>query len=250
MPRTAKLPPGLWKRGGIYYARFTHNGQTVRKRLSSDLTVAKRALNDLRARADAGDFGLVSNDYPFADLKAEFLRWAKQATRNAGDYERDLKRFESYAKVQSVQQITASYVDGYREWRLSQRVGAIAGKEWEKATGRTVSPRTVNREVGTLHNMLNLGVRRILIGVNPLLGMKPLPAGEARKERRALSVAEVEAIFREAPEYLRTILRLFCSTGLRRNELTELRFSDVDFERQCITIRASIAKSKSPAKCR
>src|SRR5262245_40564533 len=114
MPRTAQLPPGLIKRGSVYYARFTHNGREIKKRLSSDLGVAKRALNDLRARADAGDFGLVSNDYPWAELKAEFLRWARQATRNAADYERDLKRFESYAKLQSVRQITAAYVDGYR----------------------------------------------------------------------------------------------------------------------------------------
>ena len=187
---------------------------------------------------------MTDNDYEWADLRAEFLRWANQAVRNAGDYARDLDRFEAYLKVKSLRQVDHSYIVGYRNWRLSQVVGTVAGKEWEKADGRKVSPRTVNREVATLQNMLNKGVEWKRIGVNPIAGVKPLRSEDPRKQRRSLTVEEAESIFREAPAYLRPILRLFCSTGMRRSELTDLRFSDVDFDSRCITIRVSIAKSK------
>jgi hypothetical protein len=74
MPRKRKLPLGLWKRGDTYYAKFSHGGRTVRKRLSSDYDVACEALNSIRARADRGDFDLIDNDYKWEELKAEFLR--------------------------------------------------------------------------------------------------------------------------------------------------------------------------------
>ena len=244
MARTKKLPKGLWKRGNIYYARFRHGGRMVQKRLSSDLDVAKVALNDLRARADKGDLGIIDNDCPWTDLKERFLRWAKQAVRNPGDYKRDLERFEAYCRVQSVRQIDQDYVVGYREWRLSQNKGAVAGKEWQRAAGKRVSPRTVNREVGTLQNMLNKGVDWKMIGLNPLAALKPLRHDEPTKDRRSLSAAEVELIFANAPDWLRKPLRLFASTGIRRNELVSLRITDVDFERRCIVIRASVAKSR------
>ena len=86
MARTKKLPPGMCKRGCTYYARFRHAGRYVRKRLSSDFKAACDILAELRARASRGDFGLVDNDYRWADLKVEFLRWAKQALREPEAY--------------------------------------------------------------------------------------------------------------------------------------------------------------------
>jgi integrase len=107
-----------------------------------------------------------------------------------------------------------------------------------------VSARTGNREVGTLQNMLNKAVAWGRIASKPIADVKPLKSDERRKERRSLSVEEVEEIFRKAPEHLKLALRLFCSTGLRRGELVDLRFDDVDFEGRYITVRASVAKSR------
>jgi hypothetical protein len=188
MARTRKLPPGMWKRGTVYYARFRHKGIVTTKRLSADFDVAKTLLNELRVRADRADFGIVGNDYLWDDLKAEFLRWARQSVRNPEVYERDLRHFEKYSRVQSVRQVTPTWVVGYREWRLSQSIRAIAGQTL--VTDRTVSPRTVNREVATLQNMLNKAVAWNRIGSNPLTSFAPLDHDSPRKQRRALAVEE------------------------------------------------------------
>lgn len=243
MGRPRKLPEGMWQRGGTYYARFRANGQEVRKRLSTDFEAAKTILNDLKARADKQDFGIVDNAYPWDDLKAEFLRWAKQAVRSPGDYRRDLQRLEKYMRVLSVRQITLDYAYGYREWRLAQTI-VVRGKDGKlRDTGKLVCPRTVNKEVGTLRNMLAKGVAWKRIALNPLADLKPLRHDSPRKVRRALSGGEVEAIFTAAPDWLRPALRLFATTGIRHGELVELLFSDVDFERRTITVRAEIAKN-------
>jgi integrase len=244
MGRIKKLPSGMWKRGDAYYARFRHKGQLVRRKLATDFSAAKDILNEMKARASRGDFGLLDNNYRWEDLKAEFLRWARQAVRNPGEYDRDLERFEKYLKVHSIRQIDQNYVLGFREWRLVQTIRAIVGQKVSEELARTVSPRTVNREVATLHNMLNKGVEWKRIGSNPIAGVEPLRNDDPRKSRRALSLAEVESLFEYAPAWLLPVLRLFCASGLRHNELVDLRFSDIDFDRQCLTIRPAVAKNK------
>jgi integrase len=243
MARPQKLPPGMTKRGTTYYACFRHDGRLVRKRLSSDFAAAKTILNDLRARADRQDFGIVDNAYPWDDLKAEFLRWAKQAIRRPDDFNRDLGRFEKFQRVATCRQIDQSYIVAFRAWRLAQDKGAIAGKDWKVSKGVKVSPRTVNREVGTLASMLNKGVEWGRLGSNPLAGLKSLEHSEARKQRRSLSSEEVQSILATAPAYLKPAFRLFAVAAIRRTELVELLFSDVDFERRSISIRATIAKN-------
>ncbi|MHB1034910.1 MAG: tyrosine-type recombinase/integrase [Pirellulales bacterium] len=222
-----KLPEGLWLRGKTYFARFRAHGRLVRERLSTDYAVAVRKLNDLKARADLADFNLVDNNCPWATLKADFLKWARQSVRCPDDYERDLRRFEEFTPVHSARQVDTRLIVSYREWRL----------------GQNVCPRTVNREVGTVRNMLNKGVRWKLLGQNPIKDLAPLAHDTFSKERRALTVAEVEALFEASPEYLKPVWRMFMVTGIRKSELVELKFSDIDFERRAMTVRAGTAKS-------
>ena len=141
-----------------------------------------------------------------------------------------------------MRQITPALLMGYREWRLSQRAwgdreGMGAGK------ARTVSPRTVNREVGTLNNMLNKGVEWRRIGSNPIKDLAPLRHDALLKDRRALSADEVGQIFEASPAYLRPVWRMFMCTAIRRAELVNMRFDDIDFDRQTVTVRASTAKN-------
>lgn len=230
MAKHTKLPDGMWVRGGVYYARFRANGREVRKRLSTNLRAATQMLNDLRARADKADFGLLDNACPWSELKTEFMRWARQSVRDPDNYEEDLAKFEEYTTVKTVSQITFELIYGFREWRLAQKVTA----------------RTVNRQVGTIHNMLNKAVQWKRIGSNPIKGIKPLPHDTLAKERRSLTLEEVLAIFEKSPDYLKPVWRMFLCSGIRHSELVEMRFKDVDYERQTVTVRASTAKNHKP----
>ncbi|MCC9608081.1 tyrosine-type recombinase/integrase [Blastopirellula sp. JC732] len=227
MPRAKKLPNGLWKRGDVYYARFSSNGRPIRKRLSSDYRAACELLNELKARADRADFGILDNDYSWADLKTEFLRWAKQQTRIAGEYESTLKKFEEYLKPQSIRHISQNYVMGFRQWRLGQKV----------------TPRTVNKQVLVLNGMLNKAVEWGYIASNPIRGLKPLRHDRKKKERRSLTADEVATILQESPGFLRPVWLTFMTTGLRLKELVELRFRDVDLERRVAIVRPEISKN-------
>lgn len=243
MPRKKTLPPGMWQRGRVYYARFRKNGRLVRRRLSTSFDVACEILNELRSRADRADFGLIDNDFSWEELKREFLRWVKQTTGNLQAYSRHLHNFETYLRVGSVRQIDHAYVIGYREWRLKQTIRVHGVKVPKASKGKLITPRTVNTEVATLRVMLNKAVEWKRIGSNPIAGLKPLADKSPRKVRRSLSSQEVESLFAAAPTWLANMLRVFATTGMRRREVVQLRFSDIDFAARTLTVRAEIAKN-------
>jgi integrase len=226
-PESVISPPGMWRRGRVYYARFRGGGREIRKRLSSDYSAACVILNDLRARADKLDFGLLDNDCSWAELKIAFLRWARQGVRNPNEYESDLAKFEQFVRVVSIREVDHQLVIGFRAWRLSQGV----------------TPRTINRQVGTIHNMLAKGVKWKRIGSNPLADLKPLKHDSPVKARRSLTVEEVRAIFDASPPYLRPVWKMFMTTGVRRSELVNLKFQHVNVERKVLIIPASAAKN-------
>lgn len=237
-----RLPPGLWKRGGVYYARFRHNGRVIRKRVSTDLRVAESMLNDLRARLDKGDFGMLDNDVPWSDAKQQYLSAVKQSLRDVDQVVEDLARFARFRPLKSVKEISPEFVFHYREWRQSQMIGKPP-KPSQPDHRRNVGPRTVNREVAVLRSMLARLVEWGLIGSNPIEKVKPLKVDKPRKSRRALERREIDTFFEVLPEYLRPVFYFILTTGCRRNEACSLLWSDVDFERRSVTIRASVAKS-------
>jgi len=228
MARKTKLPAGMWLRGQTYYARFSSQGRLVRKRLSTDFATAKLLLNDLMARSDRGDFGYLDNDYPWKELRAAFMVWANQSIRNPDEYASDLAKFEEFATPTNVREITSDRIYGFRRWRLDQGVTA----------------RTVNKQVGTINNMLNRGVQWKRMDHNPIASVTPLPQGDPTKQRRSLTLEEVEALFEHSPKHLKPVWRLFMTTGIRKTELVDLRFDDIDWDRQTMTVRVSVAKSK------
>ena len=225
------LPAGMVQRGRVYHADFMKHGRRVRKRLSTDLDAASDMLNELRSRADRGELGLLDNRYPWADLKKDFIAWAKQNVRRWREYEADLNKFEEFCHIRCVSLVTPRQIDQFREWRLVQGV----------------TPRTINRQVGTIANMLGKGVHRFkVLASNPLADVKRLPEGDPKKVRRALTADEVGAIFKHSRPEMVPVWRLYATTGMRKMELVSLLFSDIDWESKSIVIRASVAKGKRP----
>ncbi len=239
MGRKRKLAAGIWEREGVYYARFRARGRLVRKRLSRDYNTALEMLNDLRARADRGEFGLLDNDVSLSELTKEYLRHCEQTCKpkTVQSYRASLKRFSSMVSAKSVAGLSSSVATTYRADRLSQ--DKVPGKP-ERGT---VSRRTVNKEVGAVATMLAWAVSNKKIGTNPLAEVKSLKHDEKRKERRDLSADEVVSLFDNSPDYLKPVWRMFCCTGIRKGELVAMLFDDVDWERGCVTVRASTAKN-------
>jgi integrase len=228
MPRKRQLPDGMKIRNGEYHCDFYAGGRRIRKRLSGDFKAACAILNDLKARADRADFGLLDNDVALDELREGFLRHARQ-TLKPKTVERYTVCFANLFRllpVSRVHQIRMEVVRAYREERLA-----------EEAT-----PRTVNMEVIVLGTMLRWAVDEDKIGSNPIAGIKPLPDDHA-KEGRALTDEEVRRLLDTSPARLRDIWYAFLVTGMRKDELASLTFQDIDWEAREVLVRRGVAKN-------
>ncbi len=227
MPRERKLPPGMWKRGDVYYSRFRSDGQVVRQRLSTDFRVACQMLTDLRLGRYRRANGELSNDYTLELLSKEYFRSIDQTLNpsTVQRYRQNLANVERVISVNQVGQLDWDVIEAFREERLQEGV----------------APQTINKDVRALCTMLNWAVKRKKIASNPIQGMKHLP--EDPKEARALEPFEVQKLLDAANEHWRDVWFAYLVTGLRKMELANLQFSDVDWRSRELVVRSSYAKN-------
>ena len=239
-----KIPPCLWLRGDTYWCRFRHNGKQIREPLSNDLKIACDLLAELKGRAVRGEYNLLDNHYPFIKLRNEFVAWAKQTKRDWKQYETSLRHIEEFRAIGLVSEIDKPFVLAFREAMLNVgRPKRRPGPKCEHPPRFPLSPRTINREVGILINMLNRGVEWKRIKSNEIASLEQLHHDHPVKERRSLTCDEVVSIFQHSPPELLPLWRFFCCTGVRRDELVDLKWSDIDWGRQVATVRRSSAKN-------
>ena len=91
--------------------------------------------------------------------------------------------------------------------------------------------------------MLRWAVERAINGSNPLAGIKPL-RHDNPNEGRSLTPDEIESLLDKSPQPWRDIWYALLVTGLRKEELANLRFADVDWDAREVVVRGFSAKNR------
>lgn len=92
-----------------------------------------------------------------------------------------------------------------------------------------VKAATVQKELNVIKHILNWAVEEEIIPYNPATQGKKIRAPKPPAGRvRYLQPTELHAVLTVSPEWLRPIVALAASTGMRRSELLCLRWLDVD----------------------
>ncbi|TXI50202.1 tyrosine-type recombinase/integrase [Mycolicibacter arupensis] len=104
-----------------------------------------------------------------------------------------------------------------------------------------LSDSTVRQVFGVLRLALDVAVRDGLLGTNPVAAVKR--PGVARKEARYLTAIEVAKLLENAKglRYYLAVL-LMATTGLRRGEVTGLRWSDLDLDKGELSVRNTLSR--------
>lgn len=121
---------------------------------------------------------------------------------------------------------------------LKERAAAISPH-----TGRPYKPASINRDIALLSSVFNLAdiLEYIDAGKSPVRHVKPRREKNIRS--RILQPNEEADLMANAAPHLRPIIQTAIHTGLRCGELLSLEWSDVDFDRGTVRVRASLAKS-------
>lgn len=222
--------PGLTKRGNTYWADFRIRGERVRRSLETTRKdIATERLSKLRDDARKGDWGLLDNRTPLADIVAQYLRHIQQTTESATleTYATRLNCIVS-AMPRDVHLLRHHHILQYREDRLA---GGL-------------NPGTINLEVTILGSCLNWAVETQVIRSNPLKGIKSLkhkPEGA-----RPLTEEEIDLLLKHSPERWARVWYCLSRTGLRRNEICGLGFDHIDQETHEIVVSEELAKGGKP----
>lgn len=167
------------------------------------------------------------------------------------------------------------FVDQWGDKSLSDINGWLVTSWRNSQIKRGLSPAGVNRPISALKAMLQRAVEWNLIDENPLSSVKPLredPNPMVRyltdeEERRLLEALVARQDWQrqervshnqwlrdrgqpllpildsEFTDYLMPLIILALNTGMRRGELFDLEFSDVDMAKSRVVVRGQIAKS-------
>jgi integrase len=258
-----------------YYSYRSMDGTRKRARIGTHpgLTApaARKAAEKLAAQVGLGGD-------PHLEKKQARVRKQKAKHQTLGGFI-ELKYTEWALSHQSRGDETLILLKGNFEHLFHKKLADISA--WDIQKWRTekdkqgLAPSTVNRRVTTLKAVLNKAVEWDVIPANPLNKIKPLKidkksrvrflskdeesalrqalddresdirrgrmsGNEWREVRGYKTLPAIDAIF---ADYLKPMVLLTLNTGLRRGEVFNLRWADIDFQHNQLTVEGTTAKS-------
>ena len=217
----------IFNRSNIWWANWQQNGRQTRKSLRT------KSKKEARLRAARLEVEILNGRDP-RKLKAAAIsdvidaycqnleterRRPKTMTRYRGILDR-LRENAAERNIQLIDQINIKFLDDYRHARVT------AGR----------SPKTVYNETVVIRQLVNFARSRGMLAGDPLNGLKirePKPTTQP-----CFSRAEVEQIIESSNEPQRSVFTILADTGARIGEIEWLEWSDVDFQRNVLHIRA------------
>ncbi len=212
----------LYKRGKTYYVDFTYKGKRIRKAVGRDKKTAELALKDIEVRIAKEEYlGVYAEKRVlFEDFAKDYLEYSR-ANKAKKSWERDIasvKHLLSYFGGLVLPDISVEQIERYKTKRREK-----------------VSPASVNRELACLSHIFTLANRFGIVSESPMKGVKKFKEPPGRV--RFLSHDEINRLIAACAPHLRPIVITALNTGMRKSEILNLQWRDVDLDRRTITIR-------------
>jgi integrase len=210
---------GLFQRGSIWWMRFNANGQQVRRSTGTDdKKLAQRILDKVKGEIAEGKW--------FERLPGEGKTFEEMMDRYKAEY-LSLKSFPK--KYESLVKSLLSFFGGYR---VSEITPSLVS---QYKTHRRQAKVALNRELSLLKVVFNLAIREWQwVKENPASMIKLEKENPGRV--RYLSDEEFDKLLNKCPDWLKPIVMTARHTGLRKENILSLTWSQVDLFRKLITI--------------
>jgi integrase len=166
-------------------------------------------------------------DMPFGELYARFL-----AEGDVKPYHKQhAKKFIEFFSETPIGRITKNDIARYRKLRHEDHC-----RTHTKA-GKPLSETTINRDIEVVRRLLYWATDEGFLPVNPIARVRLVR--ERRVRRPVMSVGEEVKLLAASSEHLRPIAIAALDTGMRRGELLNQIWEDVDFDRRLISVTHS-----------
>jgi len=211
----------VFKKGKNWYIDYYFKGKRKRKKIGPSRKLAEQVLRDVQAKIVRREFlGILEEKrILFEDYAREYLDYSK-ANKAPLTFRRDRLSVDYLTRAfqgEYLFEITPRMIEEYKAVRL-QKVG----------------PATVNRELACLKNMYTKAIQWGYVRANPVKEVRLLKEPPGRL--RYLRPEEVAALLQACADHIRPIVVTALNTGMRKGEILNLRWADVDLKNLKITV--------------
>lgn len=233
----------LYKRPGSpnWWYRFQSNGRQIRKsagtrkRQEAELAEAKRR-GELWEQARLG----VKPTKLWDEATATYLSKMPESRnkRQTEDALRWLNQFLGGKSLGSIDQDLLTRLQVEKAAAVAQHAAETKAAGHKPITERA-SPATINRVLGIVMAILNHAARLGWVAHVPKITHIPNP----NKRIRYITREQAEALLRVLPAHLKAMVIFALETGLRKSNVTGLRWTQVDVTRKLAWVHADEAKA-------
>lgn len=224
---------GLYKRGQVWWMRFTYNGKQVRKPTdTADKKLAEKIYHKVMTEVAEGKWfeRPIGADKAVCELLEKYLTEHSARNKAVKTCIRDKSlsmHLNRYLGDCVVTELAARTVSDYKVARRNE--GA--------------APNTVNNELRLLSHAYNLAIREWeWADSNPVSRVSKEKVNN--QVERWLTCEEEEKLLAVSPTWLREIMVFALNTGLRQSEILDLTWDRVDLFRRTLTILEQKNKGK------
>ncbi len=213
---------GLYKRGTLWWMRFSIQGKQIRRSTgTSDRKLADKVFRKVMGEIAEGDWfeRLPGEEKTLSELFGKYLEEHSKPNKSGKSYVRDKAIAERMVKEfgdVTVAEVSAEAIFDYKRKRREENV----------------APATLNKELSFLRHALEMAVVWEWLEINPAVRI-PREKVKNRMERW-LTEEEEEKLLNACPEWLRDMVIFSLNTGFRQNEMLSLTWNQVDLSRKAI----------------
>ncbi len=219
--RKRELPSGT----RYYVDVLFPDGKRYRKTIGSSKKQAEQIHRRLESEIVEGKWSIKeTEEIGFDTLATEYLEYALASksinTYNADEWRIKRKLMPFFGKT-SLNCITPQMVDDYKKKRVQE--GA--------------APKTVNNELVNLSHMLKMALRWGYVDKNAATSVEKMKI--VRNPPLFLKQDEIQRLINAAKDsYIYPIIMTALHTGMRKSELFNLKWSDIDFDQDIIMVQS------------
>ncbi|MBD3180743.1 tyrosine-type recombinase/integrase [Candidatus Poribacteria bacterium] len=210
------------KRKNKWFVDLYPNGKRYRKMVGTKKQaeeVERRIKNEIAE----GKWELREKDITFSKFLTRYFEYTKDAKAKS-TYKNDKYRIEAhllpYFGKTSLKEITPEMIDKY----ISKRLKTEAFNN------------TINHELVCLSHIIKTAIRWRYVDQNPVSFVEKLKV--SKKNPRFLNIDEIKRLLESAQNtYIYPIILTAIHTGMRKSELLNLIWSDIDFNQSIVTIQ-------------
>jgi integrase len=125
-----------------------------------------------------------------------------------------------------------------RQFQIEQYIAKRLKNKLIRNSKKMVQKSSINRELACMRKILNKAIDWGFLAQNPMSKIKLFSEKDNLKER-ILSREEEQRLLEKSPLYLRPILIVALNTGMRRGEILNLRWDQIDLEARRIRVEVT-----------